>query len=159
MIDQDELDDLIDRLRAYPDRLRRIIADASDGELAKAAAGGGWGPVEIFCHLRDIEELYVERISRMLTEDEPFIPAVDETLWSIERDYASQNARVALEQFAEQRAQLTRLLAGLDAAGWLRRGHHSELGEQTVLGTARHADAHDAVHEQSLRELLADSDQ
>ncbi|MGH9173671.1 MAG: DinB family protein, partial [Vicinamibacterales bacterium] len=71
MIDQDEIDELIDRLREFPDRLRALIANASDDDLARAAPGGGWGPVEIFCHLRDAEELFVERVDRILTEDEP----------------------------------------------------------------------------------------
>lgn len=154
MIDHDDIDRLLDRLREFPDRLRALIADVRDDELSRAAAGGGWGPVEIFCHLRDIEELFVARVGRMLAEDVPFLPVVDETLWPIERDYASQNARVALEQFAENRAQFTRMLSRADPAGWLRRGQHAELGEQTVLWYARHAAEHDATHELRLRELL-----
>jgi hypothetical protein len=155
MIDQEDIDQLLDNLREFPDRLRDLTANADDDELSRAAAGGGWGPVEIFCHLRDIEELFVERVGRILNEDEPILPVVDESLWPIERDYAAQNARVALEQFAEHRSQFTRLLSRLDPPDWHRRGHHTELGEQTVLWYARHAAEHDAVHEAQLRELLS----
>ena len=155
MIDQDDIDLLLDRLREFPDRLRALTADVDDDDLSRAAAGGGWGPVEVFCHLRDIEELFIGRVGRILAEDEPFLPVVDETLWPIERDYAAQNARIALEQFAENRAQFTRMLSRLDPPEWHRRGHHAELGEQTVLWYARHAAEHDTVHEQHLRELLA----
>ncbi len=155
MIDQDDIDLLLDRLREFPDRLRTLIADTDDEHLARAAAGGGWGVVEVFCHLRDIEELFIVRIGRILAEDEPFMPVVDETLWPIERSYATQNARIALEQFAENRAQFTRMLSRLDPPDWLRRGHHAELGEQTVVWYARHAEDHDASHEEHLRELLA----
>lgn len=155
MIDHDDVDRILDHLREFPDRLRALTAGVDDEELSRAAAGGGWGPVEIFCHLRDIEELFVFRVGRILAEDDPFLPVVDESLWPIERDYASQNARIALEQFAEQRAQFTRMLSRLDPSDWLRRGHHAELGEQTVLWYARHATEHDTTHEQQLRELLA----
>jgi len=155
VIDQDDIDLLLDRLREFPDRLRALTADASDDALSRAAAGGGWGPVEVFCHLRDIEELFIVRVGRILAEDEPFLPVVDETLWPIERDYAAQNARIALEQFAENRAQFTRMLSRLDSGDWQRRGHHAELGEQTVLWYARHAADHDSTHAQHLRELLA----
>ena len=154
MIDQDDIDLLLDRLREFPDRLRALTAGVEDDDLSRAAAGGGWGPVEVFCHLRDIEALFIERVGRILTEDDPFLPVVDETLWPIERDYAAQNARIALEQFAENRAKFTRMLSRLDSPDWHRRGHHAELGEQTVLWYARHAAEHDAVHEQHLRELL-----
>jgi hypothetical protein len=155
MIDQDDIDDLLDRLREYPDRLRALTADAEDDDLSRAAPGGGWGPVEVFCHLRDLEELFVFRVGRILAEDDPFLPVVDESLWPIERDYASQNARIALEKFAENRAQFTRMLSRLDSPDWHRRGHHAELGEQTVLWYARHAADHDATHEQQVRKLLA----
>lgn len=155
MIDQEDIDLLLDRLREFPDLLRELIADTDEEQLARAGAGGGWGVVEVFCHLRDIEEIFIVRTGRMLAEEEPFMPVVDESLWPIERDYATQNARIALEQFAENRAQFTRMLSRLDPLDWHRRGHHAELGEQTVLWYARHAADHDATHLQHLRELLA----
>ena len=155
MIDQDDIDHLLDRLREFPDRLRALITDASDDDLSRAAAGGGWGPVEIVCHLRDVEEVSIERVGRIVAEDDPFLPVVDETLWPIERDYAAQNARVVVEQFAEHRAEFTRMLSRLDPPDWHRRGHHAELGEQTVLWYARQTAEHDAGHEQHLHELLA----
>ena len=155
MIGAQQSQALIEQLRRYPDRLRGIIADTDDDELTRAGAGGGWGPVEVFCHLRDIDELFVERVTRMLTEDDPFIPVVDETLWPIERDYASQDPRVALDEFAERRARFVEILAGLTPEQWLRRGHHEESGEQTIFWYAQHATEHDAMHEQQLRDLLA----
>jgi hypothetical protein len=42
MIDQDDIDDLLDRLREFPDRLRALTAGAEDDDLSRAAAGGGW---------------------------------------------------------------------------------------------------------------------
>jgi len=154
MIDADDIDNLLDTLRATPNRLRDIITGRGDAELTRAAVGGGWGPVEVFCHLRDLEELIIERVGRILTEDDPYMAAVDETLWPIEREYSHQNPWVALEQFAENRARFTAMLSELSSDQWHRRGHHEELGEQSVLWYARHAAEHDAMHEQQLRELL-----
>jgi hypothetical protein len=154
MIDSDDIERMLDSLREYPQRLRDIIVDRDDATLCRAAADGGWGAVEIFCHLRDAEELFIGRVERILNEDEPYMPAVDETLWPIEREYDKQNPRVALDQFAEQRARFVSILSGLDSAQWQRRGHHAELGDQTVLWYARHALEHDAAHEQQLKLLL-----
>jgi hypothetical protein len=154
MIDTEPTDTLVERLREFPNRLRSMIQGVSDQRLKRAAAGGGWGPVEMFCHLRDIDELLRGRVERILAEDDPFIPAVDETLWPIERDYSSQNPHIALEQFAENRAQFTRLLESLSPEQWLRSGHHAELGEQSVLWNAQDADKHDAVHAAQLERVL-----
>jgi hypothetical protein len=146
---------LLDRLRDYPDFLRDLIAHASDEELTRAAPGGGWGVVEVICHLRDLDELFIERVSRMIHEDDPYMPAVDETLWPIERDYASQDPWEVLEEFAERREQFVQLLEGLRPEQWERRGYHEQLGEQTVRWYAEHAAEHDAEHAEHLRELLA----
>lgn len=154
MIDADDIEQMLDSLRDYPQRLRDMILDRDDETLTRAAVDGGWGAVEIFCHLRDAEELFVERVNRILTEDEPFLPAVDESLWPIEREYDQQQPREALEQFARLRARFVDLLADLDASGWQRRGHHAEDGDQTVLWYARHSIEHDAEHEQQLKTLL-----
>lgn len=156
MIDPIAQDDLIDALAAMPDRLRHIAEDADTGELSRAAAGGGWGPVEIFCHLRDLENLFIERVTRILDEDDPYLQAVDETLWPIERDYASQDPWQALGQFAEHRQDFVRILSELDTSQWLRRGYHQDNGEQTVLWYAQHAAEHDAMHDRQLRGLLTE---
>lgn len=147
---------LLERLRSTPDRLRAIVAGTSDPDLTRAGAGGGWGPVEVFCHLRDIDDLFIERITRMLNEDDPFLQVVDETLWPIERDYASQDPRAALEEFAANRDELVGILAALTPREWERRGYHEESGEQTVRWYAAHAAEHDAMHEQQLCQLLAE---
>jgi hypothetical protein len=154
MIDAEDIDELLDRLRAFPDQLRALISGRSENELTRAAPGGGWGPVEVFCHLRDIEELIAGRCERILHEDIPYLPAVDETLWPIERDYAAQNPHIALEQFAEQRARFTHLLAGLDRQQLERRGQHAEDGDQTILWYAQHAADHDSTHREQLRMIL-----
>ena len=154
MIDEQRIDDLIERLRAFPQRLHALTLDRSEDDLCRASVDGGWGAVDNFCHLRDLEELFIERVSRILNEDHPWMPVVDETLWPIEREYDQQNPHVALEQFTENRTRFITILSTLTPEQWLRRGHHAELGDQTVLWYAEHATEHDAVHEIGLRELL-----
>jgi hypothetical protein len=154
MIDERRFDSLIDHLREFPNRLRALTQHRSEEELCRASVDGGWGAVDNFCHLRDLEELFIERVSRMLNEDHPWMPVVDETLWPIEREYDRQNPHVALEQFAENRSRFVTILSSLTPEQWQRRGHHAELGDQTVLWYAEHSAEHDAEHEQALRELL-----
>jgi len=148
--------DLIERLRAFPQRLQELSRNRSEDDLCRASVDGGWGAVDNFCHLRDLEELFIERVSRILNEEHPWMPVVDETLWPIERAYDQQNPLVALEQFIEQRTRFVTLLASLTPEQWQRRGHHAELGDQSVLWYAQHAIEHDAMHEAVLRELLGE---
>ncbi|MCO5177357.1 MAG: DinB family protein [Thermomicrobiales bacterium] len=149
---------LLAQLRAFPAELLDLIQGYDDADLQRAAAGGGWGSVEIFCHLRDADALATERIQRILSEDEPYIPAVDETLWPIERDYASQNARAALDEFDAIRQHFVTTLETLTANQLDRRGYHEDHGEQTVREYIDNAIQHDADHRQQLLEVLGDSE-
>jgi hypothetical protein len=153
-MDERHTSHLIEQLRGFPNRLRALAQHRSEEALCTPSDDGGWGAVDNFCHLRDLEELIIERVSRIVNEDMPFMPVVDETLWPIEREYDQQNPHVALEQFTENRTRFVTLLATLTPEQWQRRGHHEELGEQTVLWYAEHAVEHDAAHEVALRELL-----
>ena len=148
--------DLVTRLAAFPNELGDLIDGRDDHELRRAAAGGGWGPVEVFCHLRDLDALFVERIERILREDEPFFQEVDETLWPIERDYASQDPRRALDEFAANRARYVALLDGLTAEQLDRRAHHEVRGDETILWYVLHSVEHDAVHRQQLVAALGE---
>jgi hypothetical protein len=154
MIDSELRDELLDRLRATPARMRTMVDGMNDATLRRAGPDGGWGAVEIFCHLRDWDEIYTERIERLLDEDEPTIPAVDDTLWPIEREYHNQNPRKALDEFAAGRTRLVEILNTLRAGEWLRGGHHPYYGRQTIAWYAEHCADHDQEHIEQLRTLL-----
>lgn len=149
---------LLAQMRAFPGELLDLIQGCDDADLQRAAAGGGWGPVEIFCHLRDADALATERIQLILAEDEPYIPAVDETLWPIELDYASQDARTALDEFDTIRQHVATILEALTSDQLDRRGYHEEHGEQTIRWYIDDAIQHDAAHRQQLRDVLGDSE-
>lgn len=148
--------DIVTRLAAFPKELQDLIDGRDDHELRRAAAGGGWGPVEVFCHLRDLDALFVERVERILHEDEPYFPEVDETLWPIERDYASQDPRRALDEFAANRARYVGLLEGLTPEQLDRHAHQELRGDETALWYVLHAVDHDAVHRQQLVAALGE---
>ena len=76
----------------------------------RPAFDGGWGVVEIIPHLRDWEEIYLDRATRILNEDRPALPGFDDTLWSIERDYRGQDPYETFADFAALRGELVALL-------------------------------------------------
>lgn len=154
MIDYDEIESLLDALADHPHQLHALSAGLDDATLTRASPGGQWGPVEIFCHLRDLEELFIERVELVLREDNPHLVEVDESLWPIERDYAGQDPHRALDAFSRRREQFVRLLSPLDAAQWHRFGTHQTNGRQSVLWYAQHAVEHDQTHIAQLREIV-----
>jgi hypothetical protein len=131
-IDQQDRDTLIDTLEQYPARIQAIVADATDEQLRKAGPSGGPGAVGTVCFMRDFEELFLERLTRMIEEDDPRLTRVEDSLWPIERDYVNQDPLETLHDFIDYRRQVVELLEDLPINAWERTGHHPSLGQFTV---------------------------
>jgi hypothetical protein len=142
-------------LRATPAELARLINGQSDEALARPASDGEWGVVEILPHLGDWETVQQGWIHRLLDEDTPSLEPVDDSLWSIERDYAGQPPEASLAAFAERRAETVHLLESLDDGTWQREAIHPRLGRLTLHQLAERMCDHDARHIEQARDALA----
>jgi len=116
----------------------------------------GWGPVEIACHLRDVErEITQPRLLKMVAENNPYLPAVESDQWAEERDYRSQNGPRALEEFTRARKETIARLRGLSPADWGRPGRHALFGPTTLAEQAQFSARHDLLHIEQLQGALA----
>lgn len=148
--------ELIAALGSFPDELGRAIGGADDPDaLLQPASDGGWGVVEILPHMRDWEEIYFERFTKLLEEERPYLPGFDDALWSIERDYRGQDPHETFETFRGLRERTVELLRSIPESGWLRGGEHGYFGEITLQWLANHIVDHDQEHLQQVRDALA----
>ena len=147
---------ILEDLAGFPDDLRRLLFSAhNDDDLYRPGSDGGWGIVEILPHLRDWEEIYLERARRMVEEDEPDLPGYDDSLWPIERDYRGQDPREVFDEFAELRHEHVDFLLTLTPEEWDRTGNHSLYGKITLRWMEDHVCDHDSEHLDQAREVLA----
>ena len=146
---------LLQALAALPEDLARVVAGRPLDELVRPASDGGWGVIENLCHLRDWEEIFLERARAIVERERPDLPAFDDDLWAIERDYRGQDPGRVLERFRELRAQLVEFLAGLPAAAWQRRGVHAVHGEITLRWLIEELREHGEAHLAQIRQALA----
>jgi hypothetical protein len=85
------------------------------------------------CHLRDMErEAYLARYNRILAEDNPWLPNIDQDRLAYERDYINQDAKAALEEFKQLRAETVRTLEAAPPENWSRAGIHEIDGPLTI---------------------------
>jgi len=148
--------EIIAELASFPLELARSIFSGNEPEdLLQPSSDGGWGVVEIVPHLRDWEIIYSERARRIVDEEHPSLPAYDDTLWSIERDYRDQEPRTTFEEFRKLRETLVTFLTTLTDDDWLRTGKHSYYGDIDLLWMGRHIVEHDEEHLQQARDALA----
>ncbi len=147
-------DELLQDLQAAPDRLAAELEEMPESELVKRPEDGGWNLKEIAGHLRDLERVVaLERLPRILQEDEPFLPRFDE-----EEAVRTSNAATAaigesLAEWNNLRQQTVSLLRGLDADALARTGRHEERGPITPVDIANSLLSHDEQHYQQALQL------
>jgi len=147
---------IISALETFPDELGRAIFGGDDPDaLNRPASDGGWGVVEILPHLSDWEEIYAERIRKLAEEEKPYLPGVDDTLWSIERDYRGQDPTETFKRFRVLREAKVGFLRSLPNEAWSRTGEHGYYGEVTLQWLTDHVVDHDQEHLQQARDALA----
>ena len=146
---------LVGSLAAFLDELERAIVGRPAETLVRPASDGGWAVIDNLCHLRDWEEVFLARARALVEQDRPSLPAYDDELWAIERDYRGQDPARVVQRFRALRADLVALLRGADRAAWSRVGVHDVHGEVTLRWIAEQANRHGDEHLGQIRETLA----
>ena len=164
----------LSRMTSTADELATAIRGRDAGALARRPDAKSWAPVEIVCHLRDIEELAMMRFRMMLAMDEPKVLVagvrppkpeewglvdaevpVDPERWAEERQYLRSDASGALAAFRRRRRESLDFLDRLTAEQWQRGCLHATLGRLTFGDWAALLAAHDDNHLAQIQRALA----
>ncbi len=148
--------DLIDALKATPETLTALLKGVSQAQAAFATGGDeGWSVVEVVCHLRDAEEISIQRMQAMRDQENPSITGYDQEALARDRDYRHQELRSALAEFIAFRETYIAELLALLPADWQRPGSHNEFGHITLLDHTVHHACHDSIHCAQIARQLA----
>ena len=132
-MDQRDKDRIIWNLKSLPNELEDLLKDLDEETLVWRPIPSKWSVKEIMCHLRDMErEAYLARYRRLLTEDNPTLPNVDQDRIAYESDYINQDAKAALEDFKSLRQETIQTLESAPPESWSRSGTHETDGPMTV---------------------------
>ena len=132
-MDQREKDRLLLNLKSLPNELDDLLENLDEDTLRWRPIPNKWSIKEIMCHLRDMERLaYLARYRRMLTEQNPLLPNVDQDRLAFESDYINQDARNALDEFKWLRSETIQTLQAVPAEDWSRGGTHETDGPMTI---------------------------
>lgn len=146
------------RLRGYLAALLSMIDGMTAEDWGKSPSTSEWAPVEIVCHLRDVElEVNHVRVGQILTQPSPFLPAADPDQWAVPRRYIDQDPGEAASQFSQARMQTIAQLAALDDDMWNLPARHALFGPTTLTEVVSLATDHDLVHLAQLRSSLSAS--
>ena len=140
------LDDILEALQATPVVLARLVQGLPEETLRAGHGPQRWSIKEVVAHLRDADEVSLERFERMAREERPFLPAYDQEAYARERDYQNSDTARALAEFTAIRGRMVALFRGFSPADLDRPGTHEETGPITIGTLADHVVAHDLVH-------------
>ena len=137
-MDQRDKDRLLWNLKSLPNELEDLLKDLDEETLRWRPIPNKWSVKEIMCHLRDMErEAYLARYRRMLAEESPFLPNVDQDRMALEKDYINQDAQDALDEFKWLRAETVKTLESAAPDAWSRMGSHETDGAMSIEDLAR----------------------
>jgi len=137
---------LIEDYVACSDRLRQSVAGLTQEDLTARPGPGDWSILELVIHLTDSDCIAIDRMKRMLTEDDPPLLYADETAYVERLATHEQSLEDALTLFEVGRRQFARVLRALPDEAFERRGIHNRRGVVTVGGSVKdyikHVDHH-----------------
>lgn len=146
---------ILARARGHLAALITMLKDVNGEAWSTSPQEGEWSLGEIMCHLRDVEhEVHLERLSRMLTEENPQLVGEDTDVWAEQRDYHCQPAQEAFDSFIEHRLALIERLATLAPHDWKRKALHTLLGPIELREVIAIANDHDTIHLAQVRKTL-----
>jgi uncharacterized damage-inducible protein DinB len=137
---------LIEGFEACGPRLRQAVAGLSPEELTARPGPGDWSILELVIHLADSDSIAIDRMKRMLIEDNPPLLYADETAYVRLLASHEQSLEDALTLFELGRRQFARVLRALPDEAFDRLGTHNRRGILTVGGSVKddidHVDHH-----------------
>ncbi len=123
---------LIEEYVACGPKLRRAVAGLSPEDLTARPGPGKWSILELVIHLTDSDCISIDRMKRMLIEDNPSLLYADETAYVDKLCTHDQSLEDALTLFEVGRRQFARVLRKLPDEAFQRHGTHNRRGRVAV---------------------------
>jgi hypothetical protein len=146
---------LIEDYAACGPRLRHAVDGLSREDLVARPGPGKWSILEVVLHLTDSDCISIDRMKRMLTEDNPTLLYADESAYVDRLCCHDQSLEDALTCFDAGRRQFARVLRKLPEEAFERGGTHNRRGTVTVGGMVKDYIGHVDHHLKFLHEKRA----
>ncbi len=135
---------LMEALEATPRDLSRSLRRVNPAAALARPDPAGWCIADVVAHLADMELRYLERLRRVLAEENPTVPALDPRPEL--HEVATRPLDELLGQFLEGRAATLAFLAGLAQRDWGRPLVHEVQGPTRLRDQVQALVGHDNEH-------------
>lgn len=134
-----------------------VVHFASIEDLCTWRDGGdGWTALEVLCHVRDFDEVFLARVRVTLNEENGAQPLPNPNQMAIERRYNDQEPDAALAEWRRNRTQLLDTLRPLPESRWSRVALHPKRGPMSLSDQLALITWHDMNHLEQMTRVLAE---
>jgi SAM-dependent methyltransferase len=119
-----------------------LLADPSAGERIRADR---WSTLEYACHVHDVHQIYHDRVTQMLGEDDPVFDDWDQDRSAVDGRYADQLPAIVGPTLVAAAYAIGDLYDSVPPLAWHRQGRRSDGSGFTIESLARYQ-LHDVVH-------------
>lgn len=116
--------------------------------------GTGWTALEVLCHLRDFEQVFIERARVALEQDNGALPFPNPDDLARDRRYNEQSVDAVLAEWKTRRADFIAYMRDRSDADWERTAIHPTRGVLTLLEQLFLATLHDTTHLEQMTRTL-----
>lgn len=117
-----------------------------EGDAAAARPSPGtWSPSEYACHVRDVFDVFDERVRLMLDQDDPIFANWDQDATALELRYAEQDPATVAPELDAAAQRVAATFDAVPADAWDRTGRRSNGSRFTVRTLAQYF-WHDVEH-------------
>jgi uncharacterized damage-inducible protein DinB len=148
------LEERLGRMRRTAEDLTAAIKGKNDSDLSRRPDAKNWAAKEVLCHLRDTEELFMERFQTIMANEEPKLGGPQPDRWAEERQYLRNDAGEALTAFRKRRDDSLAFLKKLAPPDWQRAGVSPTRGRITIDQFVSLMAWHDDNHLDQLKRAL-----
>ncbi len=146
MSDLNSIDNLLSRCAAIPGRIAQAIEGRNEEELHARPLPDDWSLIEVFAHMRAVDDIFTPRMYTILVRDSVVLVAYDERRWAEVVRYEQLELHASLRLFTLRRAELVNTLRSLALEDWQRIGIHEEWGPMTLLAILTFFLEHEEEH-------------
>lgn len=136
-------------------KLANSIRGLTREDMLAFPVPGTWSIQQIVIHMKDSDLISVDRMQRIIAEDNPLLLGYNETKFANSLAYDQQSAEVAVTLFDLNRKEFVKVLKTLPDAAFQRRGIHNERGEVKLGGMIEHMIKHLDHHLKFIHEKRA----
>jgi hypothetical protein len=133
---------LIDKFAVGGQVLRAAVGGLTRDDVLAKPGPGAWSIQQLVVHLADSDAIAIDRMKRVIAEDNPTLLSADETAY-VERLYCdAQSIEDAVLLFEVGRRQFARVLRNIPDSAFDRAGTHNVRGRMTVRDLVAEYAAH-----------------